>query len=131
MADRWSYPVHAAIPDEFRSDFSLLQHELERLHRTWGAFKGLFRSDRSRYPLLNWASPSFFGDLMFVLPENVLLGLCRMSDPPVSGKRENLSLPGLVDRAAPAMEPDLLSQLRKRVALFGSDCACFRGLRNS
>ena len=70
------------------------------VHANWSEFVVVFGTTQSRVELLNKAAPSFFHWVQDSLWENVLLHLARLTDPPATGKKQNLTiqrLPGLVD----------------------------------
>jgi hypothetical protein len=81
-----------------------LSDEVAWLHLKWNDFRELF-ANRDTVDLFNAAAPVFFYDLQRQTYENVLLHLCRITDPPQSSGKSNLTLQRL-----PALVSD--SQLR-------------------
>lgn len=70
----------------------------------------LFGTSASRIELLNKAGARFFGQVDGVLWEDVLLHLCRLTDPRLVGKHEQLTVQRLPDFVADSV-------LRKRLTL--------------
>lgn len=73
-------------------DLGQLFHELESevwwLHHKWNEFKELFGKEQERMDLLNEVASNFFYLVHQVLYENVMLSLCRLTDPPESRSRQ-------------------------------------------
>ena len=85
-----------------------LYNEVAWLHFKWKDFRALFATSPERIELLNSAAPAFFNGLQRLIFEDVLLHLCRLTDPPKSAGYDNLTLRGL-----PAQIPD--ANLRSQV----------------
>lgn len=79
-----------------------LWNEITWLHLKWKDFRALFAVSPERIDLLNEAAPDFFGNLQRVLWEDVLLHLCRLTDPPESMGHPNLTITRL-----PILIPDI------------------------
>jgi hypothetical protein len=80
--------------------FHELWNEVGSLHIKWQEYVELFGKKPSRIDLLNQSAPVFFGIVQESLWENVLLHLARLTDPPKSAGKNNLTLkrlPNLVD----------------------------------
>jgi hypothetical protein len=69
-----------------------LSNEVTWLHLKWKDYRTLFAHSQERIDLLNEAAPDFFGNLHRTLWEDVLLHLCRLTDPPKSMGRDNLTI---------------------------------------
>lgn len=68
------------------------RHEVVWLHVKWSEYRALFASDKETLDLLNHAAPAFFHNLQRLMWEDVLLHLCRLTDPPKSAGKDNLTL---------------------------------------
>ncbi len=86
------------------TDLGTIHHELSQqlmwLHSKWQEYRALFAHSAARVEQLNRTAPFFFGMIQQVLFNDVLLHLARLTDPPRTGSRENLTfqrLPALVD----------------------------------
>lgn len=78
-----------------------LWNECAWLHRKWGEYLVLFGTEPERVELLNAAAPSFFRLVQHSLGHDVLLRICRLTDPPKSAGKENLTLRRLPALVAP------------------------------
>lgn len=102
----------AAMPTPLGEIHYALHNEVAWLHLKWKDFRALFGREQETIDLLNAAAPAFFHALQRMMWEDVLLHLCRLTDPPQSGRRDNLTV-----RRLPDLMPDanLQNQLRALV----------------
>lgn len=87
--------------DELGTIYAALWQEAASVHGKWSDFVTLFGTKESRVDLLNAAAPAFCTLIQDSIWENVLLHLARLTDPPATGKKQNLTiqrLPMLIDR---------------------------------
>lgn len=82
----------AAMPAPLGELHYVLSNEVTWLHIKWNDFLSLFGSEAETLELLNQTAPHFFHDLQRMIWEDVLLHLCRLTDPPRSAGRSNLTL---------------------------------------
>jgi len=75
----------------------------------------LFGSNRERIDLLNEAAPAFFKLVQGAMWEDVLLHLCRLTDPVKSCGKQTLTLQRLPDLVPSAIRHDVHSQLQKAI----------------
>ncbi|GHD46910.1 hypothetical protein SAMN05216429_10956 [Marinobacter persicus] len=83
--------------------FHELWQELAWLYAKWAEYVELFGTRSSRIDLLNQAAPHFFKIVQDSLWEDVILHIARLTDPPRSSGKENLTiqaLPELIDDEA-------------------------------
>ena len=83
--------------------YNALWNEVAWLHAKWHEYKGLYGEKPERLELLNRAAGLFFRIVQDSLWEDTLLHLARLTDPPRSAGRQNLTvsqLPALVDDLA-------------------------------
>lgn len=69
-----------------------LHDELAWLHIKWSDFRRLYATSQERVDLLNKAAPAFFHQHQRMTWENVLLHLCRITDPIQSMGHDNLTI---------------------------------------
>lgn len=74
----------------------------------WKQFEQLFGADESTVKLLNKTAPLFFGVIQQQLWDSVMLGISRLTDPPLSAGKKTLTI-----RALPPLVTD--QNLRARV----------------
>jgi AbiU2 len=87
--------------DELGKVYSALWQEVAWVHAKWSDFVTLFGTKASRVDLLNAAAPAFCRLAQDSIWENVLLHIARLTDPPATAKKQNLTiqrLPPLIDR---------------------------------
>ncbi len=75
--------------------YNALYNEVAWLHVRWKQYKDLFGTSPSRIAILNQAAGLFFRFVQDGLWEDTLLHLTRLTDPPKSMGKENLTLQAL------------------------------------
>ena len=93
----------SAMGEELGASFYELYRKLVELHILWQQYRQLFGDDTEVVHLLNRTSGLFFKIVQDELWDSVLLGITRMTDPPVTGNNKNLtvqSLPPLISDCA-------------------------------
>jgi len=80
------------LGDKLGSLFHELFNEVAWLYTKWGEYVELFGKAPSRINLLNQSAPMFFRIIQDSLWENVLLHIARLTDPPKSSGKNNLSI---------------------------------------
>jgi hypothetical protein len=89
----------AAMPGGLGAAMYKLSNDVQWLHFKWSEYRLLFGTSPETIDLLNGVAPIFFHHLQISLWDDVLLHLCRLTDPPKMGRYRNLtigSLPPLV-----------------------------------
>ena len=89
------------LGDNLGALFHELSAEVTWLYIKWEEYVELFGKTPSRIDLLNQSAPLFFRIVQDSLWENVILHIARLTDPPRSSGKSNLSiqcLSGLVDK---------------------------------
>lgn len=87
--------------------FHLLVNECSWLHWKWGEYITLFGSKPERIDLLNEAAGAFFRIVQDSLWEDVLLHISRLTDPPKSAGKDNLTLQRLPHLVAPEVRAEV------------------------
>ncbi len=77
-----------ALKDEIEAMANFCVH----LRSVWRHYEILFEEGELRRTLLHRVAPTFFGDLNQVLIEQLVLQICRLTDPAVTNGRTNLTL---------------------------------------
>lgn len=86
---------------ELGTIYAALWQEVAWVHCKWSDFVTIFGTKKSRVELLNNAAPGFFALVQDSIWENVLLHIARLTDPPTTSRKHNLTvqrLPLLIDR---------------------------------
>lgn len=114
----------AAMGVEVGKIYSKLWQEAAWIHEKWSQYVELFGTYPERVELLNRAAPSFFRTVQDSLVEDILLHLARLTDPPKSAGRSNLSLQRLscaLASAPIAEQVEDLSSTAHRACEFARD----------
>jgi hypothetical protein len=82
----------AAMPGPLGEIFSRLWNEMGTLHDTWQKYQTLYIESEATVDLLNDTAGTFFYELSGILAENVMLHVCRLTDPAVQFGNNNLSI---------------------------------------
>lgn len=107
--------------------YHALYNEVAWLHAKWLQYRQLYAHSPKRIDLLNEVSGFFFRVVQNVLWEDVLLHLARLTDPPKSVGKTNLTLL----RIRPAItESSLAEEVHKLVEVAVSQSSFARDLRN-
>lgn len=102
-----------AMGEDLGTVFFALYNKLIELHIVWQQYRQLYGTDRETVKLLNETAGLFFKIVQNELWDSVLLGVSRMTDPPATGKRRNVtvqSLPELVSEPSVRAEVEVLCQ---------------------
>jgi hypothetical protein len=90
-----------AMPIAVSQVFEPLSNELVGLHERWALYRGAFGLEEARIDLLNRVAGVFFGYTQWAMYLDVILSLCRLTDPAESSKkighRPNLTMDRLVN----------------------------------
>lgn len=94
------------------------------LHTKWLQFRTLYALSAERVSFLNTIASTFFGTVAVVMWDDVLLHIARLTDPPRSGGRKNLTLRRLAEMVPDAMlrnDVEKLVQDLQEAASFARD----------
>jgi hypothetical protein len=118
MVERTAAEAKAAnisvMGDALGTVYSELWQEVAWIHHNWAHYQELFGEKSSRIDLLNEVAPAFFRTVQDTLFEAVLLHLTRLTDPPQSVGKSNLSLRQLVALTAGSPANSRVSELIAR-----------------
>jgi AbiU2 len=79
------------LGEEYGLAFHHACQELWRVSYAWDRYEALFGTE-TRVELLNQSGSAFWGTLQNLLFDDVLLGLCRLTDPPRNRHQKNLGI---------------------------------------
>lgn len=85
----------STMGQELGTSFYELYRKLVELHVLWQQYRQLFGDEPDTVHLLNRTSGLFFKIVQDELWDSVLLGVSRMTDPPTTGKKKNLTIQSL------------------------------------
>lgn len=75
-----------------------IEREFTQLGYRWAMFRQLFDSGQDNIDLLNKSGSNVFQLLQKLIIDDVMMSLCRLTDPPTSAGSENASLKNLVGK---------------------------------
>ena len=88
------------------TQFAALLQEVARLQMAWGEFIELF-GDEPRVNVLNRAAPAMFHIIGHALWQLTLLDIARLTDPPKSAGKKNLTIQNLPELVKPEVRADV------------------------
>jgi len=97
----------------------VLWNEVVLLFRDWGEFVYLFGSHPDRTELLNKTAPIFFRAVQDLLFEATVLRIARLTDPPKSVGKSNLTIQQLPDLVDTAIKDELTRLIEETKAAAG------------
>lgn len=110
--------------EELGSVFDALWNEVAWLYKEWSEFVELFGTKPSRIELLNETASLFFKIVQASLWEGTLLHIARLTDPPISAGKQNLTikrLPNLIQVPEVAAKVTKLIEVAVEKAKFCRD----------
>jgi AbiU2 len=114
----------AAMPPQLGEIHHKLHDEVALLHLGWKDFRALFATSPNTVDLLNATAPTFFYNLQRMMWEDILLHLCRITDPPKSAGKDTLTIrrmPALIPELAVRNQLQLLTDVASGKAKFARD----------
>lgn len=115
------------MPDELADLHSRLSDEMTWLCLHWKKYVKLFAQSQKRVDLLSKTAPNFFAHFEDLSWQTTLLGLCRLTDPPRSVGKDNLS----ITRLSPAVgDEELADRLEPQIEQALDASAFARDWRN-
>lgn len=104
--------------------YDILSNQVTWIHLKWKEHRTLFGTSQGRIDFLNEAAPAFFAGLQDTLWNDVLLHLCRLTDPVMSAGKRNLTIecfPSLISDAALRANVEELLKIVKVRTVFARD----------
>jgi hypothetical protein len=98
---------------ELGAVYNRLQSECTLLNSTWRQFMELFGTNEERLHVLAWSAEHFFFVVREVFLESTLLKLSRITDPPATGKKKNVTLALLPPLVDDTFRPTLVNALQE------------------
>ena len=122
-------PAHE-MPSDLRAVYEALRTEVTWLHARWISYTQLFGKSPKRIDLLNECARSLFYFVHETLANDLLLSLCKLTDPATQGKNENLSLHQLQQKLDSVGEPSLAAGCKTVLATLDGHAEPLKTLRN-
>ena len=117
------------MPTDLGDAHKRIGNELHYLYTKWSWFKRLFCTDDESVRLLMDCSEPFALVSRELMRDDIILGVCRITDRAQSCGRQNLTLDHLAG-LIPSQEQALSAELQQLIEEVHSSCAVFRKHRN-
>ncbi|MFA6471963.1 MAG: hypothetical protein WCU00_07975 [Candidatus Latescibacterota bacterium] len=114
------------LGDKLGPLFHELLNEVTWLYMKWEEYVELFGKKPSRIDLLNQSAPLFFRMIQDSLWENILLHIARITDPPKSTGKENLTIQILISH----VKEDIKEKVSKQIDIAMKKSEFCRDWRN-
>ncbi|MFY9825725.1 MAG: hypothetical protein WAM82_30405 [Thermoanaerobaculia bacterium] len=124
--------VDGPMPPHIKDVFEGLRYEITWLHAKWAIYSQLFCHGAEQLTFLDSMTPGFFVVIRDSLENDLIVGLCRLTDPSTTGRRENLTLARLKEtlNSEEEEEEDLKRVFDLRLEKIDRTCSPFREWRN-
>ncbi|MHC4060173.1 MAG: AbiU2 domain-containing protein [Planctomycetota bacterium] len=110
--------------------YEALQREIQEIHVRWKLYRQLFAQNQTRFDLMSEIAATFFSRLYYILLDDVLLGIGRMTDPPKTGRNKNLSIYYLNEVLIQDGFNELSKGLEEKIARLNTKIKPFRNYRD-
>lgn len=117
----------AILGDDLGRFYHELFNEVAWVNAKWQQYKALFGASPKRVEVLNEAAAFFFKIVQDVLWDDITLHLARLTDPPQSMGRDNLTLKGLASRIR---DPTVAASVENQMRTVEQRCSFARHWRN-
>jgi hypothetical protein len=111
---------------ELGETYEALWQEIVWLNRKWAEYATLYGTKESRVALLNRAAPSFARLIQDTLWEDIVLHIARLTDPPKSAGKQNLTVQSLGTHIGDAETRAKVEQLVARAIQQAEFCRDWR-----
>lgn len=99
---------------ELGETYEALWQEIVWLHSKWAEYAALYGTKESRVALLNKAAPRFARLIQDTLWEDVVLHIARLTDPPKSAGKHNLTIQSLATHIGDSATRTIVEELVAR-----------------
>ena len=111
---------------ELGETFEAVWQEIVWLHSKWAEYAALYGSKESRVVLLNKAAPRFARLIQDTLWEDIVLHIARLTDPPKSAGKHNLTIQSLATHIGDSATRARVKELVDRVIEQAEFCRDWR-----
>jgi hypothetical protein len=122
--DKYDY-----IPEPHRKVFAAIDGEVMWVHVVWKTFRELFASQQN-VKLLNSTAPAGARVIQDALLDDVVLSLSRLTDPPTTGRFQNLVLQSLTELAKQTGDEKVVDQFESAFSEIASRVEVLRKHRD-
>lgn len=118
------------MPKELQVIFNELSYDVQLLHLRWKLFIQLFGTNYPRIELLNRTASLLFNQLEDILANDILIGICRITEKPKTFSHLNLVLDTLFDYLDSEDHHDLIKDLKERKIIIDKNIIPFKSIRD-
>lgn len=118
------------MDEELKEVFDRIKHELTHLYMRWIIYKQLYGTNAYRLELLNKTTSNVFAELQWLVMDNMVLSLSKLTDPAKMRGNWNLSLKYLLDEIRKLNENKLTDELSSALDELNDSIEHFRDIRN-
>jgi hypothetical protein len=115
------------LGEEFGQLFYALHNDLVWLVVKWQQFQKLYETNSERIEVMNKTAPFFFRMIEFTLWESIVLQIARLTDPPRSVGKDNLTVKRLPDYIKSESKRKIIEGL---IGIADLECSFARDWRN-
>jgi len=119
--------IDGPMPPPIKEVFENLRYEVTWLYSKWAIYSQLFCRGEEQLSFLDSMAPGFFVIIRDSLENELIVGLCRLTDPTTTGRRENLTLARLAETLE---EADIAKEFQSRLHKIDQACSPLREWRN-
>jgi hypothetical protein len=99
------------LPDPIRELYESRWQEAAEFHSVWVMLQQLFDGTAKNARLIRHTGASFFMAVRKAMRDSIVLSVARLTDPPRTGRKENASLPALLEKTRECGAPALVVEL--------------------
>jgi len=122
--------MKGAMPKALSEIYVKLEDQVSLLHGLYSQFRQLFGVSKGRVDLLNEMASCFFWFVNHAFLREIVLSLCRLTDPAKQGEHENVSICQLLTMAEGECDSECMDALSERIQGIVHQCDRFRKWRN-
>ena len=118
------------MDDELKEAFEKAQQELTHLYYRWIMFVQMFGGNAHRIDVINRTSSNLLMEFHWLVLDNMVLSLSKLTDPAGMRGNSNLSLPYLIDEIEKTDKKDIVPELKATLEELNAAVEHFRKIRN-
>jgi hypothetical protein len=122
--------VEGAMPLQVKEIFENLRYEVTWLHAKWAIYSQLFCRGEDQLSFLDVMAPGFFVVVRDSLENELIVGLCRLTNPSKTGPHENLTFARLAETLGAEQCENLQRTFQAQFRKLDEDCSPLRKWRN-
>ncbi len=118
------------MEDELKEAFEKAQQELTHLYYRWIMFVQMFGDNTHRIDIINQTSSNLLMEFQWLVLDNMVLALSKLTDPAKMRGNSNLSLPYLIEGIEQTDKKDIVPELKEILDNLNVAVEHFREIRN-